>query len=367
MGTIETRFQGKRLPPTHTTPDPVGLHRTFREMVDQGVDTVVMEVSSHALDQQRVHGLQFSAAAFTNLSRDHLDYHSDMETYFQAKRALFTSLLSPTGTAVVNGDDTYCNRIYNELRNEKRAAWKFSRTGNGEISAANVEMTPRGIKATLKTFAGDIAVKSTLVGPHNLENILCAAGMALSAGHSRRDVQEGIERVERVPGRMERVESKGITALIDYAHTDDALKKALESARSVTKGRLIVVFGAGGDRDKGKRPLMGEAAGELSDIPIVTSDNPRSEDPDDIISEIAPGLEKQGLRRMGAAKARQGERGYIVEADRAAAIALAVSLAKDGDVILVAGKGHEQYQEQEGEKKPFNDLEVAAKALGTSP
>jgi len=367
MGTIETRFQGKRLPPTHTTPDPIGLHRTFREMVDQGVDTVVMEVSSHALDQQRVHGLQFSTAAFTNLSRDHLDYHSDMESYFQAKRALFTSLLSPTGTAVVNGDDTYCNRIYNELRNEKRAAWKFSRTGNGEISAANVELTPRGIKATLKTFAGDIAVKSTLVGPHNLENILCAAGMALSAGYSRRDVQEGIERVERVPGRMERVESKGITALIDYAHTDDALRKALESARSVTKGRLIVVFGAGGDRDKGKRPLMGEAAGELSDLPIVTSDNPRSEDPDQIIAEITVGLEKHGLRRMGVAKAKQGERGYIVEADRAAAIALATSLAKDGDVVLIAGKGHEKFQEQEGEKKPFNDLEVAAKALGTSP
>ncbi len=366
LGTIENRWAGKKLPPTHTTSDPVALHRTFREMLDAGVDTVVMEVTSHALAQERVHGLTFRAAAFTNLTRDHLDFHKDMETYFQAKRRLFTENLSAGGVAVVSGEDTSAARIYSELRGLKRMAWKFSRTGNGEISAAGVEMTNQGIKGTLKTPAGDIAFKSSLIGGHNLDNILAAAGVALSAGFSRRAVQDGIERVIRVPGRMERVVGRmpGVVAFVDYAHTDDALRKALESSRGVTKGKLIVVFGAGGNRDTGKRPLMGEAAAELADIPIVTSDNPRTEDPDEIIGEITPGLEKHGLRRMGVAKAKSGEKGYLVEADRAAAIALAVSLAKDGDTILIAGKGHEPYQEIGTEKKHFDDVEEATKALG---
>ena len=364
LGTIRNAWAGHTEPVTHTTPDPIVLHRMFREMVDAGVDTVVMEVSSHALAQHRVHGLTFKGAAFTNLSRDHLDYHKDMEEYFQAKRRLFTDNLSPGGVGVVNGDDTYAVRLYNELRGAKRMAWKFSRLGNGEISSANVELTSHGIKGTLKTPAGDIPLKSALVGTHNLDNILTAAGMALAAGFSRRDVQDGIERVTRVPGRMERVEGKGgIVALVDYAHTDDALRRALESARGVTRGRLIVIFGAGGDRDQGKRPLMGEAAAELSDLPIVTNDNPRTEDPDKIIADITSGLEKGGLRRMGAAKAKSGEKGYMVEADRNAAITLAVSLAKPGDVILLAGKGHETYQDSEGVKKPFDDLEEARKAL----
>ena len=363
FGTIGIRFAGQNREATHTTPDPLQLHKIFREMVDAGVDTAVMEVSSHALVQDRVHGLTFRAAGFTNLSRDHLDYHKDMEAYFQAKRRLFTENLAPGGLAVVNADDTYTNRIYNEMRQLKRQSWKFSRAGNGELSVSNVEFTTQGIKATLKTPAGDIAVKSGLIGAHNLDNILCAAGIALAAGASRRDVQDGIERVVRVPGRMERVENKGITALIDYAHTDDALTRAVESARAITKGKLIVVFGCGGDRDSGKRPIMGEVAAQ-TDLPIVTSDNPRGEDPDEIIQDIIPGLEKSGLRRMSPAKARTGEKGYLVEADRKAAIALAVSLAKPTDTILIAGKGHETYQEQNGVKTHFDDLEEARKALG---
>lgn len=364
FGTTGIRFVGQSRAATHTTPDALTLHRTFREMLDAGVDTVVMEVSSHALVQDRVHGLTFRAAGFSNLSRDHLDYHKDMEAYFQAKRRLFTENLSPGGMAVVNGEDTYTTRIYNEMRQLKRQSWKFSRAGNGELSATNVEFTTQGIKATLKTPAGDIPVKSALIGTHNLENILCAAGMALAAGAARRDVQDGIERVVRVPGRMERAENGGITALVDYAHTDAALSRAVESARAVTRGKLIVVFGCGGDRDPGKRPLMGEVAAQ-ADIPIVTSDNPRGEDPEEIIQAIVPGLEKGELRRMSPAKARTGERGYLVEVDRRAAIALGISLAKPGDTVLIAGKGHETYQEQNGEKKPFDDLEEARKALGT--
>lgn len=363
FGTIEVRFQGTKRAPTHTTPDPIQLHQTLREMVDAGVDTVVMEISSHALAQDRVHGLTFRAAGFTNLSRDHLDFHKDMETYFQAKRRLFTEHLSPGGVAVVNGDDTHTARIYSELRGQKRMAWKFSRTGAGEVSCAAVELTTSGIKATLKTPAGDIPIKSQLVGAHNLDNILAAAGLALAAGASRRDVQDGVERVTRVPGRMERLSARGVTVLVDYAHTDDALTRAIESARHVTKGKLIVVFGCGGDRDAGKRPLMGEAAAQ-ADLPVVTSDNPRSEDPDDIIAEILPGLEKGGLRRMSAAKARTGEKGYLVEADRRQAIATALSMAKEHDTVLIAGKGHEAYQEQDGQRTPFDDLEEARKALG---
>jgi UDP-N-acetylmuramoyl-L-alanyl-D-glutamate--2,6-diaminopimelate ligase len=363
IGTIDIHFAGKTLPSPHTTPDALELQRLFREMVDAGTDTVVMEVSSHGLAQERIHGLTFRAAAFTNLTRDHLDYHKDMEDYFQSKRRLFTDHLSPGGVAVVNADDTYASRIYNEVRASKRMAWKFSRAGGAELSAAGVELSVQGIKATLKTPAGDIAIKSSLVGPHNLENILAATGMALGAGFSRRDVQEGVERLKGVPGRMEQVEVNGVAALVDYAHTDDALKRALEAARGCAKGRVLVVFGCGGDRDKGKRSLMGQVAAEGADLVFVTSDNPRTEDPDEIIAEVTPGVEQGGLRRISAGKAKSGERGYLVEADRRAAIAAAAGLAKPGDVILVAGKGHETYQQVGQEKRPFDDKAELQKAL----
>ncbi len=370
LGTIEHKFAGRTIPATHTTPDALELHRLFREMVDAGADTVVMEVSSHALEQERVHGLTFRAAAFTNLSRDHLDYHKDIEEYFQAKRKLFLENLSPGGVAVVSGDDTHASRIYTELRAMKRMSWKFSRLGSGELSATNAEMSSFGIKATLKTPAGDIAIKSCLVGAHNLDNILAAAGIALGAGFSRRDVQDGVERVGGVPGRMERVDGGGAgaesaaLALVDYAHTDDALRRSLESARGLTKGRLIAVFGCGGERDKGKRPLMGTAAAEAADVAIVTSDNPRSEEPEEIIAQITPGLEKGGLRRISVGKAKSGEKGYLVDADRRAAIQLAAELAKPGDVVLIAGKGHETYQDIGGSRRPFDDRDEARKAFG---
>jgi UDP-N-acetylmuramoyl-L-alanyl-D-glutamate--2,6-diaminopimelate ligase len=362
LGTIQYKFAGRVVEAPHTTPDALTLQRTLREMVDAGTDTVVMEVSSHALCQERIHGLTFRAAAFTNLSRDHLDYHKDLEDYFQAKRRLFLEHLSPGGVAVVNGDDTHASRIYNELRGQKRMAWKFSRTGSGEISATDVHYSLDGIRATLKTPAGDIPVRSKLLGPNNLENILAAAGMALGAGFSRRDVQDGIERVSRVPGRMERVDAEGLHILVDYAHTDEALRRTLEGARQLAKGRVRVLFGCGGERDKGKRPLMGQAAAEAADVCILTSDNPRGEDPEDIISQVTPGLEKAGMRRMSAGKAKSGEKGYLVETDRKAAIALAVSLATPDDVVLIAGKGHEAYQQVGQERLPFDDREEAARA-----
>ncbi|HLT29083.1 MAG TPA: UDP-N-acetylmuramoyl-L-alanyl-D-glutamate--2,6-diaminopimelate ligase [Myxococcaceae bacterium] len=359
LGSIQYKFAGRSIEPKHTTPDPLTLHRTLREMVDAGIDTVIMEVSSHALAQERVHGLTYRAAGFTNLSRDHLDYHKDLEAYFQAKRKLFTDHLSGGGVAVINGDDTQSVRIYNELRGQKRMAWKFSREGAGEVSATDVQYTLDGIKATLKTPAGDVPVKSKLLGAHNLENIMCAAGMALGAGFSRRDVQDGIERVTRVPGRMERVEAGATPVLVDYAHTDDALRRSLEAARSLARGRVFVVFGCGGERDKGKRALMGQVAGELADVSVVTSDNPRSEDPEAIISEVTAGLEKAGVRRMSAAKAKSGERGFLVEADRRSAISAAMQLATPEDVVLIAGKGHETHQQVGDELLAFDDRLVA--------
>jgi UDP-N-acetylmuramoyl-L-alanyl-D-glutamate--2,6-diaminopimelate ligase len=369
IGTLGYKVGGQFHPTAHTTPDALELHRILREMADAGVETVVMEVSSHALLQERVHGLTFKAAAFTNLTRDHLDYHKDMEEYFQAKRKLFVENLSQGGVAVVNGDDTYGVRIYNELRGQKRMAWKFSRQGNGEISISDASFTLQGIKGVLKTPAGDIPVKSRLLGAHNLENILAAAGLALGAGFARRkDVQLGIERMAGVPGRMERVENHGPpvgapAVLVDYAHTDDALKRALEAARAMAKGRVIAVFGCGGERDAGKRPLMGTAAAEGADLAVVTSDNPRNEDPEEIISQVTPGLEKGGLRRISAGKAKSGEKGYLVETDRKVAIETAISLAKEDDVVLIAGKGHETYQIIGTEKRAFDDREVAARAL----
>ncbi|MBZ4410264.1 UDP-N-acetylmuramoyl-L-alanyl-D-glutamate--2,6-diaminopimelate ligase [Myxococcus sp. MISCRS1] len=367
IGTLGYKFGGKTVPTANTTPDPLELHRIFKEMVDAGVETVVMEVSSHALAQERVHGLTFKAAGFSNLSRDHLDYHKDMEDYFQSKRKLFAENLSASGVAVVNGDDTYASRIYNEQRGQKKMAWKFSRQGSGEISASDVTFSLDGIKGTLKTPSGDIALKSKLLGPHNLENILLAVGIGIGAGFSRSDVKVGIERMTPVEGRMERVENYGPggapAVLVDYAHTDDALKRALEAARSLAKGRVIVVFGCGGDRDKGKRPLMGQVAAEAADVAVITSDNPRTEDPDDIIAQVTPGLEKAGLRRISAAKVKSGEKGYLVEADRRAAIEQAIGLATGEDVVLIAGKGHETYQQVGQEKHKFDDRQVAATVL----
>jgi UDP-N-acetylmuramoyl-L-alanyl-D-glutamate--2,6-diaminopimelate ligase len=358
IGTIDTRFAGRSLEPTHTTPDALALHALLREMVDAGTDTVVMEVSSHALDQERVAGLTFRAAALTNLSRDHLDYHPDMESYFQAKRKLFSDNLSPGGVAVVNGDDTYAVRIYNEVRGSKRMAWKFSRTG-GEISAAGVEYSLAGIKATLKTPAGDIPIQSALVGPHNLENILAAAGMALGAGFSRQDVKDGISRVTRVPGRMERIEAKGLVALVDYAHSDDALKRSLEAARTLARGRVVVVFGCGGDRTAASADGPG-GGGERRSGGRHQRQSPDEEPVGS--SGRSPGVEEG---RAAADERREGQErreGLPGGRRRRAAIELG-SRSSGRRVLLVAGKGHEAVQIIGTEKKPFDDVAEARAAL----
>ncbi|HCF59518.1 MAG TPA: UDP-N-acetylmuramoyl-L-alanyl-D-glutamate--2,6-diaminopimelate ligase [Myxococcales bacterium] len=366
VGTVSYRFGGRELPAPNTTPESTRLQELLAQMRDAGTTSVAMEVSSHALAQERAFGIAFTSAAFTNLTRDHLDYHGDMESYFAAKRRLFLELLS--GVATVNADDPYGVRLLDELTREGRVAWGFSARGqSAEIYSPDARFGIEGIEGTLVTPRGQAAFGSRLVGAHNLENILAATGLLLGAGFELESVVQGLAALENVPGRLERVSSRGLHLFVDYAHTDDALAHALAALRPLTAGRLLCVFGCGGDRDKGKRPLMGAAAAKGADLVVVTSDNPRTEEPQSIIDQILPGLAEAGAHRLAFEEARGGARGFLVESDRRQAIELAVSLAREGDVVLLAGKGHEDYQIVGTTKQHFDDREEARRALGVSP
>jgi UDP-N-acetylmuramoyl-L-alanyl-D-glutamate--2,6-diaminopimelate ligase len=332
-------------------------------MRDAGARVALFEVSSHALAQERVAGIRFAVAAFTNLTRDHLDYHGDMEAYFAAKRRLFAEHLAPGGTAVVNARDPWGARLADQLGPGRRV-WRFGTRGEDALRAAEVATGLEGISATFETPAGAIPVRSPLVGAHNLENLLCAAGVALALGIPPEAVGRGLSASRGAPGRLERVAGRGVNVFVDYAHTDDALARALEALRALEPARLLVVFGCGGDRDRGKRPLMGAAAGRGADLAIVTSDNPRSEDPLGIIAGIEPGLAGAGRPRLTAVEAVAGEAGYVVVPDRRAAIELAVACARPGDAVLIAGKGHEATQLVGAERRRFDDREEARRALG---
>ncbi len=363
VGTVAYRWPGGERPAPHTTPDAVALQALLAEMRRAGARAAVLEVSSHALDQERVAGLPFRVAAFTNLTRDHLDYHGDMERYFQAKRRLFSEGLAAGGVAVVNGDDPFGARLHRELTAAGRTTWRFGAAA-AELRAHEARMGLFGIEASLQTPAGPISLRSPLVGDHNLENLLAAAGTALGLGLSPAAVAADLAASTGAPGRLERIEAGGVAAFVDYAHTHDALKRVTEALRRLAPRRLVVVFGCGGDRDRGKRPLMGEVAGRAADLAVVTSDNPRGEEPLAIIGEILPGLERAGARRLPEAEARGGARGYAVVPDRREAIALAIAAAGPGDAVLIAGKGHEDYQITGAERRHFDDREEARRALG---
>ena len=363
MGTITHRFPGVERAAAHTTPESTALQALLAEMRDAGTRLVVMEVSSHALVQERVAGLHFTAAGFTNLTRDHLDYHGDMDGYFAAKRRLFLEHLAPDGVAVINARDPWGARLADQL-GPGRTAWRFGTRGEDQLHAEGISLSIAGIEATFQTPRGPLAVRSPLVGAHNLENLLCAAGLALAAGLPLAAVEAGLSASRGAPGRLERLDGRGLSVFVDYAHTDDALARALEALRALSPRRLLLVFGCGGDRDRGKRPLMGAAAGRGADLTVVTSDNPRSEDPLRIIAEIEPGLARAGRPRRTAAEAVVGEPGYVVEPDRRAAIELALACAGPGDAVLIAGKGHESIQLVGAERRPFDDREEARRALG---
>jgi UDP-N-acetylmuramoyl-L-alanyl-D-glutamate--2,6-diaminopimelate ligase len=363
IGTVTHRWPGVERPAGHTTPESTTVQSLLAEMRAAGARAAVLEVSSHALAQERVAPLRFRAAGFTNLTRDHLDYHGDMERYFAAKRRLFVEHLGADGIAVVNVRDPYGARLADQLGPGRRVWRHGGRTGD-ELRAEAVELGMDGIAATIRTPAGALAVRSPLVGAHNLENLLCAAGLAVALDLPCDAVASALSKCRGAPGRLERFAARGVSVFVDYAHTDDALARALAALRALAPRRLVCVFGCGGDRDRGKRPLMGEAAGRGADAVVVTSDNPRGEDPAAILAEILPGLERAGVGRLTPSAFRGGDRGFVVEPDRRGAIALAVASAREGDAVLVAGKGHEDYQIVGPDRLPFSDRDEARRALG---
>jgi len=355
VGTIEYHVGGKVLPAPHTTPESLDLQRLFCETVATGGTEAVMEVSSHALVQGRTYGIPFDVAVFTNLTRDHLDYHRSMEEYFYAKRILFAGSGSPPPrVAVLNADDEYAMKLaeFSQSRGSEVFTYGWSK---GDFHAARVEITPRGTRFQLNSPHGSVAISSPLIGRVNVYNILASAAATVARGCSLEAIAAGIADLKAVPGRFERVDcGQPFTVVVDYAHTDDALRNLTSLAREFVKqnsGRVITVFGCGGDRDRTKRPLMGEAAGRGSDFVVLTSDNPRSEDPLAIINDAVVGLQRSGTR-------------YKTEPDRRAAIAVAISEARSSDIVLIAGKGHEKVQISRTGTVPFDDREVAADVLG---
>jgi UDP-N-acetylmuramoyl-L-alanyl-D-glutamate--2,6-diaminopimelate ligase len=342
----------------------VDLQRLLATMLAEGARGVAMEVSSHSLQQHRVDGCRFDVAIFTNLTPEHLDYHGDMEEYYRAKALLFTSLLGEKegARAVINGDDSFGARLAAEC---PVPVVTFGMSAGCDVTAADVAMGIDGIRGTLVTPAGSIPFNSTLVGRFNLANLLGAAAAGVALGIPLERIVAGLAGARRVPGRLERVDNGcGLTILVDYAHTGDALENVLRTIREVTAGRLITVFGCGGDRDRTKRPVMGELAVRYSDLAVVTSDNPRTESPEAILDEVCSGITPTGARRFQPAEVAGGfgERGYVVLEPRREAIRLAVRAARPGDVILIAGKGHEDYQIIGTERHHFDDREEAAMA-----
>ncbi len=374
IGTINYRYGARQIPSHHTTPESLDLESLLADMLQSRVNAVTMEVSSHALAQERVRGLQFDAALFTNLSRDHLDYHADMDDYFAAKSKLFTDHLAGGAkaqrSAVIYGADPRGAELVEMMRGTGVDIWSYGEGPQWDVHPFDVSSDVTGMRGRICAKDRAFEFSSSMIGAANLQNILAATGVACALGLPSDAIAAGIRRLTAVPGRLERVENQqGISVLVDYAHTPDALEKVLTAVRPLTKGRVFVVFGCGGDRDRGKRPVMGEIAARLSDVAIVTSDNPRTEDPGGIIAEIENGLRKSGKTKIAESKREtrnsklETDNGYYVDADRREAIRIALSRARRGDVVLIAGKGHEDYQILGKERIHFDDREVAREEL----
>ncbi|HIK05840.1 MAG TPA: UDP-N-acetylmuramoyl-L-alanyl-D-glutamate--2,6-diaminopimelate ligase [Trichormus sp. M33_DOE_039] len=350
MGTLYTRWAGFEQTAAHTTPFAVELQQQLAQAVKAGCEFGVMEVSSHALAQGRVLGCPFEVGVFSNLTQDHLDYHSDMEDYFGAKALLFSPEYLK-GRAIINADDPYGKRLIAALNPEK--VWSYSvNDASGDLWMSDLRYEPNGVSGTLHTPAGEVSFRSPLVGQYNLENLLAAVGAVLHLGLDLQLVAAAIPEFPGVPGRMERVQispDQEISVIVDYAHTPDSLENLLKAARPFIPGKMICVFGCGGDRDRTKRPKMGKIAAELADVAVVTSDNPRTEDPERILEDILAGI-PDTVEPM-------------VICDRASAIRTAILQAQAGDGVLLAGKGHEDYQILGTEKIHFDDREHARAAL----
>ena len=355
LTTVEYRIGDKSEPAVRTTPEASDTNRFLRDAVDEGCRMAAMETSSQAIDLHRCDWLRFKVAIFTNLTRDHLDYHHTMENYFDAKKKLFDGRVGfRPGASVINIDDEWGQKLSAELKNagQKTVTFSLDPNSGADLSATNVEVSlVRGTSFTLKSPAGEREVKSPLVGRPHVYNMLSATAAALQLGYDLDSIVDGLSKCAGAPGRFERVPHDGdFAVVVDYAHTDDALLNTLKTAKDLTEGRIITVFGCGGDRDRTKRVPMGRVAGENSDIVFITSDNPRTEDPLKIIKEIEVGVAEVG-----------GE--YHAVSDRREAIFRAVKTAKPDDVVIIAGKGHETYQIVGNNKYHFDDREVAIEAL----
>jgi UDP-N-acetylmuramoyl-L-alanyl-D-glutamate--2,6-diaminopimelate ligase len=344
LGTVESRIGGEVRSVVRTTPEAIDLQRTFREMLDAGNRSVALEASSHASVLHRLDRVRFDALVFTNLSQDHLDFHGTMDEYYAAKRRLFAGAAPPP--AAVNTGNLWGRRLAEELQDVSRAPLvTYGFEDDAEIRPEHLELSPAGATFT----AAGIPIETRLRGRFNVENVLGVVAAAILLDVDEDDIAAGIAALHGVPGRFEAVdEGQPFSVVVDYAHKPDALDNVLRTARELADGRVIVVFGAGGDRDRQKRPLMGKVARDLADIVIVTSDNPRSEEPLAIIQDVLQGT---GMD-------------VEIDADRRSAIARGIELAEPGDVVVIAGKGHEQGQEVDGEKLPFDDRVVAREALG---
>ena len=353
LTTVEYRIGERTEPAVRTTPEASDTNRFLRRAVGYGCTMAAMETSSQAIDLHRCDALRFRVAVFTNLTRDHLDYHGTMENYFDAKKQLFDGRLGEKpASSVINIDDEFGARLADELKFNNQRVLTFAQSNPADLTAENVEVSLiKGTSFILKTPNGEQHITSPLVGKPHVYNMLAATAVALELGYDLDKISEGLESCIGAPGRFERVAHDGdFAVVVDYAHSDDALLNTLETARDLTDGRIITVFGCGGDRDKTKRAPMGKVAGTHSDLVIVTSDNPRTENPLKILSEIEAGLKETNCP-------------YLIVSDRREAIHRAIQKAKSGDVVLIAGKGHETYQIIGHEKFHFDDREIAAEAL----
>ena len=368
IGTINFRYANQLFPNPMTTPEALDLQRIMSQMLQAGITHVVMEASSHALDLYRVRGCRFDVAVFTNLSQDHLDFHGDMQSYWSSKKRLFTEYLvdgsaNKSAVAVINYDDPKGQELAGILSvNQIRTG----STPGCEIMAETSRCELVGTDGRLSIPRGSFEFKTPLVGIHNVENILSASGAAAALDIAPQKIKAGIEALAAIPGRLERIQnSSGRFVYVDYAHTPDALENAVSALKAIAPARIICVFGCGGDRDKQKRPMMGNIVGRLCDLAVVTSDNPRSEDPAAIISQILPGIKRTQGYRYSAGELKTGfdKKGYTVEPDRRHAIELAIKVSRSYDAVLIAGKGHETYQIIGNKTINFDDREEAQKAL----
>ena len=371
LGTVNYRFNNKVLPAPNTTPESYEMQKILRLMVNEKITHAIAEISSHAVDLKRVDDCAFDMGIFTNLSQDHLDYHGTMENYFQAKKRFFDEVLpseeKSKKTMVVNGDDPWGQRLVKEVPKDL-SLWTFGIDNVCDITAEPLTLSLEGIKAKIHRGRSSFTISSPLIGLYNLYNMLAAVTAALSLNIPEKFIQIGLRKLKKVPGRLEKVSKPNEPVVfVDYAHTDDAIRRVLQNLSTFGKKKIITLFGCGGDRDRGKRPLMGKAAASSSDITIVTSDNPRTENPLSIIADIEKGIHEISVKKFSpeVLNKHTSEKCYTVIPDREKAIEKAVSLASGSDIILIAGKGHENYQIIGDKRIPFDDRKMAKAALAS--